>query len=291
MSLKALSSIDITNVLKIKRKKIGCKYKEALFAKDLFRLLRGTDTTTRFVDFIKQRVHEYGFEDGEDFFVIQRKSTGGRRATDYVISLGMAKELAMLEKTPIGRQVRKYFIACEEELKKQKEMSMDIVAVGKQFRAAKSIAMDLGFKESDAINKARELVLLESNIDVYRIFTDSERIVYEKYHVHTAAQIAKKLSTSQRRFKKWQVEDAFLRALVIRNLSSSNKNKRLAPSGISDRSKPYVYSYNSDTGFLKYTDLAVDLAYVVLTGTPADWDMENHKPREIGKKRLLNTFK
>lgn len=39
----------------------------------------------------------------------------GRPSIDYVISLTMAKELAMVEKNETGRAIRRYFIQCEQE--------------------------------------------------------------------------------------------------------------------------------------------------------------------------------
>jgi anti-repressor protein len=67
-----------------------------------------------FRDRIARRVSEYGFEDGRDFrsFLTETPVTG-RPAREYRVSLGMAKELAMVERNEPGRQVRLYFIAME----------------------------------------------------------------------------------------------------------------------------------------------------------------------------------
>ena len=67
----------------------------------------------KFSDWIKNRVAEYGFTEGEDFFPVLGKSTGGRPTTDYHLTLDMAKELAMIENNDRGRQARRYFIQCE----------------------------------------------------------------------------------------------------------------------------------------------------------------------------------
>jgi phage anti-repressor protein len=79
-------------------------------ARDLHAAL-GADA--RFNDWIRRRIEEYGFTEGEDFYSILSK-TRGRPATDYHLTLDMAKELAMIENNDKGRQVRRYFIACEK---------------------------------------------------------------------------------------------------------------------------------------------------------------------------------
>ena len=60
------------------------------------------------------RMCEYGFEKGKDFSSNLRESTGGRPSTDHAVSIAMAKELCMLQRTEMGRKFRQYFISVEE---------------------------------------------------------------------------------------------------------------------------------------------------------------------------------
>lgn len=71
-----------------------------------------------FSNWIKSRIEEYGFIDGEDYILTVAK-TGERqnvRRTDYHLTLNMAKELGMVERNDKGRQIRRYFIACEQAM-------------------------------------------------------------------------------------------------------------------------------------------------------------------------------
>lgn len=61
------------------------------------------------------RMCEYGFEKGQDFSSFLRESTGGRPSIDHVLKLDMAKEIAMLQRTEKGKQVRQYFIQVEKD--------------------------------------------------------------------------------------------------------------------------------------------------------------------------------
>lgn len=74
----------------------------------------------KFSDWIKDKIEKYSFINGEDFFVISGKSTGGRPQTDYILKLDIAKEIAMVENNEKGRQVRRYFIEAEKRLKASK---------------------------------------------------------------------------------------------------------------------------------------------------------------------------
>lgn len=61
------------------------------------------------------RMTEYGFVEGQDFCSNLSESTGGRRAVDHIIKLDMAKEIAMIQRTDRGKQVRQYFIQVEKD--------------------------------------------------------------------------------------------------------------------------------------------------------------------------------
>lgn len=63
------------------------------------------------------RMVEYGFIDGEDFSSLLTESTGGRPSTDHALTLDMAKELAMIQRTPKGKQARQYFIEVERQFR------------------------------------------------------------------------------------------------------------------------------------------------------------------------------
>ena len=62
---------------------------------------------------IQERIADYGFTQDEDYIIITER-TNGRPRKEYHITLDMGKELGMVERNEKGRQIRKYFIACEK---------------------------------------------------------------------------------------------------------------------------------------------------------------------------------
>lgn len=64
------------------------------------------------------RMCEYGFTENSDFLTVaQKRATAQGNYTtynDHMLTIPMAKELCMIQRTDIGRQFRQYFIAVEE---------------------------------------------------------------------------------------------------------------------------------------------------------------------------------
>lgn len=71
---------------------------------------------TDFNHWIARRIEEYDFKEGKDFQSFLTESTGGRPPKEYIVSIGMAKELAMVERTPKGKEARLYYIECERRV-------------------------------------------------------------------------------------------------------------------------------------------------------------------------------
>lgn len=70
---------------------------------------------TRFNDWFP-RMCEYGFEEGKEYYSKMSKTSesGGRPSVDYDISVDMAKQICMIQRTPEGKAVRQYLIDLEK---------------------------------------------------------------------------------------------------------------------------------------------------------------------------------
>lgn len=66
-----------------------------------------------------ERMTEYGFIENQDYTAISQKRLTAQRNettfTNHVLKLDMAKEIAMLQRTDKGKEVRQYFIQVEKE--------------------------------------------------------------------------------------------------------------------------------------------------------------------------------
>ena len=96
---------------------------------------------TKYKDWFR-RIVEYGFEEEIDFIrVAQKRATNNLKnpvttVIDHAISIDMAKEISMIQRTEKGKVARQYFINCEKKLKEVKKLSpMELMEL--QFKALK----------------------------------------------------------------------------------------------------------------------------------------------------------
>lgn len=69
---------------------------------------------TRYNDWFK-RMCEYGFEENKDFYSnLSKTSDNGRPSTEHHLSISMAKEICMLQRSDKGKEFRQYFLKIEE---------------------------------------------------------------------------------------------------------------------------------------------------------------------------------
>ena len=122
------------------------------------------------------RMIEYGFKENIDFAVMDKNvpnSNGGKQTQmDHVLTLEMAKHIAMVQRTEIGMKVRNYFIECE---KKAQENSVP-----------KTYAQALLEAGRLALEVERQQALIEEKTKTISILTHVNKL-------YTATEIAKEL--------------------------------------------------------------------------------------------------
>lgn len=133
-SISDISGNEFAAIVPVISGQIGGRETNIVSARALHKTLGvGRDYST----WLSERIKDYGFEQGVDYVVFDSpilgnqsaeinqpdggwitKRGGDRRSKDTGLSLGMAKELAMVERNEQGRAVRRYFIQCEEALQR-----------------------------------------------------------------------------------------------------------------------------------------------------------------------------
>ncbi|EIF8415489.1 antA/AntB antirepressor family protein [Salmonella enterica] len=122
-SVKVISYSSIAALVPVIPGNIGDNQTHIVSARTLHEAL---GVKRDFTTWIKDRIRRYGFVEGVDYVVVEnltspvlgRSKSRQRVEHDYLITLNMGKEIAMVERSEQGRTIRRYFIKCEEELHK-----------------------------------------------------------------------------------------------------------------------------------------------------------------------------
>lgn len=114
-----------------------------------------------------ERMVEYGFVENQDFALVSQKcETNNPRnpfteKIDHAIKLDMAKEIAMIQRTEKGKQVRQYFIECEKKLKlNTAQLSPQLQAFNQLFQAMANVELGQKRLESE-LQGIRDTIVLD----------------------------------------------------------------------------------------------------------------------------------
>ena len=156
------------------------------------------------------RMSEYGFTEGEDYstFLSDRiDGKAGKPRTDHQLTIDMAKEICMIQRSEKGKQFRQYFIEVE-----------------KQWNTPESVmsrALRFANKQLDEIKSVN--ALLESKIEADKpkvIFADSVSAAKTSILVGDLAKLLKQngVNIGQNRLFEWLRQNGYL----IKSGSSKN---------------------------------------------------------------------
>ena len=160
------------------------------------------------------RMCEYGFTEGEDFnpLIFEQVRTEGsrqvtREVTDHQLTIPMAKEICMIQRSEKGKQFRQYFIEIENRWNTPE--------------AVMARALQMANRKIDEIKNAN--VLLEQKIEADKpkvIFADSVSAAKTSILVGDLAKLLKQngVNIGQNRLFEWLRQNGYL----IKSGSSKN---------------------------------------------------------------------
>lgn len=90
-------------------------------------LHKGLEIQTPYKQWIGRMI-DYGFEDNTDYIITSekvhtQKSVRAYDQENHIMTLDMAKEISMIQRSDVGKNIRKYFIEIEKSYKQQKPLS------------------------------------------------------------------------------------------------------------------------------------------------------------------------
>jgi anti-repressor protein len=104
-----------------------CNEKPTVSGRELHKALQ---VATRYNDWFA-RIRLLGFVEGKDFYANSCNNTGGRPSIDHEITIAMAKELCMLQRSAAGRKFRRYFLECEQNWESPDQLIQRALAIAK----------------------------------------------------------------------------------------------------------------------------------------------------------------
>lgn len=205
--------------------------KQLVSARELHEFL---EVGTRFDKWIARMI-EYGFEENKDFNMVKfdRVQIEGKRQVereliDYAITIEMAKELSMIQRTDKGKQARQYFIECEKKLREsnnkpqltlEQELVWNLYNGGIDAVTAHKKLLELETKElNDKIVEQQETIethletIEDQQQEIKQLSPLAETLIkrFEKGENITWTDITKTFGLKRGQVSKWAINNGYI---------------------------------------------------------------------------------
>lgn len=171
---------------------------------------------TVYADWFK-RMCEYGFAEGTDYSVFlknEKNSNGGRPSVEHVITLDMAKHIAMIQRTPQGMEIRQKLIDLEKNVAvnqfagASKELQAIFVLDNRSMQHEKRISaletnMTVDYEQQRALRRAVNRVVVEAlggkTSPAYldkstrcKVYSECNKDAQDWFHVNSISNVPRK---------------------------------------------------------------------------------------------------
>ena len=163
--------------------KVGKQKQQTVNARELHTWL---GSGQHFANWIRGRIDQYEFEQDVDYIAINSSITSPP-TVEYHITLDMAKELSMVERSYKGREARKYFITCEVKLKEERAQrvleyqdrlaKLEAIPNLMEARRLMETKAERDYRDTEKLNEKSEKLRKEYGNHYTRIMDKIEKLV------------------------------------------------------------------------------------------------------------------
>lgn len=121
------------------------------------------------------RMCEYGFVEGRDFCSFLSESSSDRPAVNHQLTIDMAKQLCMIQRTDIGRKFRQYFIQVEEAWNSPEAIMTRALQFANQ-QLALSSQQNLALTETVAIQN-QQITEMKPKVSYYDVVLNCKDLI------------------------------------------------------------------------------------------------------------------
>lgn len=200
---------------------------------------------TVYADWFK-RMCEYGFAEGTDYSVFlknEKNSNGGRPSIEHIMTLDMAKHIAMIQRTPQGMAIRQKLIELEKENTQQllpasKELQAIFVLDNRSMQHEKRIcalenSMVVDYEQQRVLRRTVNHVVVEAlggkDSSAYldkstrcKVYSECNKDAQDWFHVNSVSNIPRKrFDEAVEYINRWKPRTNTV--MLIQNVNSQTK--------------------------------------------------------------------